>query len=117
MKTIFYLSLAFVAAASQTFAAASTSEEKAAIAAMTADWRAHGETHKMEHLACRVIQDWARCDYDTPGWGYGGGSAILHSTKGAWKVVGGSTEARASDLEKLYRVPASIANQFCRPYC
>lgn len=91
--------------------AVAASTQQAAVAALVAYERAHGNSD-VERPTCFILQVWAQCPFGT---GHGNAEVVswLHFKNGKWTFLGsGGGVTSASMLESQYGIPAAIARQF-----
>jgi hypothetical protein len=100
--------LGFAMIATPQPAAAATAQ--AAVAAMSAYERAHGNSD-IEQPECYVVQDYAQCVFMTAG-GHLSRYDWLRNKNGKWVVLGGEIGNPAPPYMKQFGVPAAIAAKF-----
>jgi hypothetical protein len=104
--------IAFLSSLATLPAQATTSAQRAAVAALVSYERSHYGNTDVESPACFVLQVWAQCSFGT-GHGNAEVNAWLHDKNGRWTFLGsGGGVTFASMLESQYGIPAAIARQF-----
>ncbi len=102
----------FAVALCASAAQAATPSQRAAVSALVSYEHSHDHNSDVEQPACFVVQSWAQCSFGTGG-GNAEVNAWLHLKNGSWKFLGsGGGVTNASQLERWYGIPASIARQF-----
>ena len=91
-------------------AAAAATPAQAAVAAMTAYERGHGDTD-IEQPECYIVQDWAQCVFITA-QGHLDKYDWLHLKSGKWAFLGGEIGDPIVPYMKKFGVPSAVAAKF-----